>query len=62
MTLLEVKNLRKSFGPLVVLDDISFSVPENSVTTFIGSSGSGKSSIVSLIERFYDLNIGISLL
>lgn len=50
MTLLEVKNLRKSFGPLVVLDDISFSVPENSVTTFIGSSGSGKSTLLRAIN------------
>jgi polar amino acid transport system ATP-binding protein len=50
MTLLKIKNLRKSFGPLVVLDDISFSVPENSVTTFIGSSGSGKSTLLRAIN------------
>ena len=50
MSLLEVKNLRKSFGSLTVLDDVSFIVEPNSVTTFIGASGSGKSTLLRAIN------------
>jgi len=50
MSLLEVRNLRKCFGSLVVLDEVSFEVPENSVTTFIGASGSGKSTLLRAIN------------
>lgn len=57
MSLLQVKNLRKSFDNLLVLDDISFEVPDHSVTTFIGASGSGKSTLlraINLLEQVDD--------
>ena len=42
---IEVKNIRKSFGPLLVLDDISFSIEEGETISVIGPSGSGKSTL-----------------
>ena len=42
--MIEVKNLTKSFGGAVAVDDVSFSVQEGKVTSIIGSSGSGKST------------------
>lgn len=57
MSLLEVKNLRKRFDELLVLDDVSFEVPDNSVTAFIGASGSGKSTLlraINLLEQVDD--------
>ena len=57
MSLLSVKNLRKSFDDLVVLDEISFEVPDHSVTAFIGASGSGKSTLlraINLLEQIDD--------
>ena len=45
---LRVEKLRKSFGDEVVLQDITFSVPEHTATVFIGSSGSGKSTLLRL--------------
>ena len=57
MSLLEVKNLRKRFDELLVLDDVSFEVPDNSVTAFIGASGSGKSTLlraINLLEQIDD--------
>lgn len=40
------------------LKDISFSVPHGGTLGIIGSTGSGKTTIVSLLMRFYDVNSG----
>lgn len=50
MSLLEVKQVRKSFDDLLVLDEISFEVPDHSVTALIGASGSGKSTLLRAIN------------
>ena len=46
MTLLEMKNIKKSFGDLEVIKDISLSVEEGEILSIIGPSGSGKSTIL----------------
>ena len=45
-----------------VLDGINFTAEPGSVTAVVGRSGSGKSSLVSLIPRFYDVNEGAILI
>lgn len=42
--LLEIKNLRKSYGDKVVLQDVSFNVPSGAIVGFIGNNGAGKST------------------
>ena len=46
MALLEVQNIHKSFGPVEVLKDISFSLEKGEVLSIIGSSGSGKTTLL----------------
>ena len=49
MSLLEVKNLKKSFDDNVVLKDISLNVEKGEVLSIIGPSGSGKSTLLRCI-------------
>ncbi|NLX61320.1 MAG: amino acid ABC transporter ATP-binding protein [Tissierellia bacterium] len=52
--ILDIQNLRKSFGNNQVLKDINFSVNKGEVVCIIGSSGSGKSTLlrcINLLER-----------
>lgn len=45
-----------------VLSDISLKIPANKVTALVGLSGAGKTSLVDLIPRFYDITKGNILL
>lgn len=44
--IIEIKNIKKSFGDLSVLKDINLDVHEGEVVTLIGSSGSGKTTLL----------------
>ena len=50
MSVIEVKNLKKSFGEHGVLHDISFSVEKGDVISIIGPSGSGKSTLLRCVN------------
>ena len=49
-TILEIKNLKKSYGENQVLKDISLTVHQGEVISIIGSSGSGKSTFLRSIN------------
>lgn len=58
MSVLEVKNISKSFGKTEVLKDISFSLEKGEVLSIIGSSGSGKTTILRCINQLETANSG----
>jgi polar amino acid transport system ATP-binding protein len=62
MSLLEIKNLRKSYGAELVLSDISMELPEHSVKVLIGASGSGKSTLLRCINLLEEIEDGQILL
>ncbi len=45
----EVRGLRKRFGPVVAVDDVSFSVPEGGATALLGGNGAGKTTTISML-------------
>ncbi|MEX3010303.1 ABC transporter ATP-binding protein [Hoeflea sp. TYP-13] len=50
-SLLEIRNLTKSFGALVAVNDLSFSVAGGEILGIAGPNGSGKSTLFNLISR-----------
>ena len=58
MAILEVKDLKKSFGDSDVLKGISFSLEEKNVLAIIGSSGSGKTTLLRCINMLETADCG----
>src|SRR5881392_1163300 len=50
--MIEVQNLKKTFGPKVAVDGISFSVGKGEVLGFLGPNGAGKSTTMRMITGF----------
>lgn len=50
MPILEVRGLRKSYGPVTAVADISFEVQAGEVFTIIGPNGAGKTTTLEMIE------------
>ena len=55
---LELVNIRKSFGTELVLNDLSLAVPEHTATVLIGASGSGKSTLLRCINLLESIDDG----
>ena len=49
--MIEVKNISKSYGDRIILDDISVQFPKGKIVALIGGNGTGKSTLLSIISR-----------
>ena len=58
MAIIEVSNLKKSYGSLEVLKQITFDVNKNDVVAVIGPSGSGKSTMLRGLIHLEEINGG----
>ncbi|MBW6417809.1 amino acid ABC transporter ATP-binding protein [Celeribacter sp. PS-C1] len=56
--MIEIQNVRKSFGDLEVLKGIDLNVNKGEVVTVIGGSGSGKSTLLTCINGLEPINAG----
>ncbi|KAI9786832.1 MAG: GTPase-activating protein [Geoglossum umbratile] len=54
LELRKIKHIYPSRPDVVVMQDVSLIIPAGKTTALVGASGSGKSTIVGLVERFYD--------
>ena len=57
-TLLDIRNVAKSFGPNPVLRDISLQIAEGEFLTILGESGSGKTTLLRIIAGFESADAG----
>jgi ABC-2 type transport system ATP-binding protein len=57
--LLELEGLRRTFGSLVALDDLTFTVPSGQVVGFLGPNGAGKTTTMRAIFGLTDLDAGV---
>jgi len=58
VALLEVRNLTRSFGGIVALDDVSLDVPQGEIVGLIGPNGAGKTTLFNCVTRLYDPEAG----
>ena len=54
----EISHIDFSCPDKPILKDVSISAPKGQMTAVVGPTGSGKTTIMNLINRFYDVNAG----
>jgi ABC-2 type transport system ATP-binding protein len=59
MPLLTLENVSKRFGPVMAVDDISFSVDRGQVVGFLGPNGAGKSTTMRIINQYFEPDAGL---
>jgi neutral amino acid transport system ATP-binding protein len=56
--MLEVEDLRRSFGGVAAVDGVSFAVAEGTITALIGPNGAGKTTVFNLVSGFLPAHAG----
>jgi branched-chain amino acid transport system ATP-binding protein len=56
--LLLTEQVSKTFGGLVAVNDVSFSIPEHSIVSIIGPNGAGKTTFFNMLTGLYKPSVG----
>ncbi|MEZ4630693.1 MAG: ATP-binding cassette domain-containing protein [Deinococcales bacterium] len=56
--MLELKNIRKSFGAVEALKGVSFDIQPGEVVTLVGDNGAGKSTLIKIISGVHEASSG----
>jgi branched-chain amino acid transport system ATP-binding protein len=56
--LLVAQSMRKEFGGLVAVSDITFTIPQGAIVSLIGPNGAGKTTVFNLVTRLYKPDSG----
>lgn len=56
--MIEVSNVRKSYGETIVVQNVSLQIPRRGITSIIGPNGAGKSTLLSMISRLTPITAG----
>lgn len=56
--MIEIKNLKKDFGPKHVLKDVNLTIPKGKTTVILGGSGCGKSTLIKCLIGLEDATAG----
>ena len=54
----ELERVTKAYGDVVVLNEIDLAIPAGQAVALVGQTGSGKSTLVKLLLRFYEPTSG----
>jgi sulfate transport system ATP-binding protein len=55
---IEIRNVNKSFGDFVAIDDVSLSIPTGELTALLGPSGGGKSTLLRIVAGLESADSG----
>ncbi|MEZ2743952.1 ABC transporter ATP-binding protein [Halopseudomonas bauzanensis] len=59
--MIETRSVSKRYGDVLVVDDVSLSIPRGGFTSIIGPNGAGKSTLLSMISRLTPMSAGTVL-
>jgi ABC-type branched-subunit amino acid transport system ATPase component len=58
MIMLQVQNLYKEFDGIKAVDDLSFSIEDNTIVALVGPNGSGKTTVFNIVSGFLEAEKG----
>jgi iron complex transport system ATP-binding protein len=56
--MIETRNVSKTYGATVVVDDVTLALPRGGVTSIIGPNGAGKSTLLGIVSRLLPMTAG----